>query len=107
RSRLEINRGQRDDRRGYRPSPPHFSATQKWLEDVGEPRQNRVEGVWIKQEVRHPGKRYEYEQCVDAVPDGFPSLGHGTEYCRIGSARKFSSSTFSLRLPCMRTKEVP
>jgi hypothetical protein len=60
----------------------------------------------MKQKVCHPGKRYEYEQCVDAVPDGFPSLGHGAEYCRIGSARKFSSSTFSLSLACVRAKGV-
>lgn len=74
-------------------------ASQTQLENLGQPRQNCVERVGIEEEVRHPGKRHQYEQCVDAVPDGFPFLGHGAEYCRIGLARKFS-----LSLACAPTK---
>lgn len=59
------------------------------LENLRQPGQTHVERVGIEQEVRHDQERYEDEQSLDAVPDGWPHFfRHGAEYRRIGLARK-------------------
>ena len=58
------------------------------LENPRQPSQTRVERVGVKQEVRHQQEWYEDKQSFDPVPDAWPHFRHGTQYGRIGLARK-------------------
>ena len=70
------------------PSPIHFSASLSPLENSGQPSQECVKRLRIEEEIRHTQKRYEDEQGIDPIPDGWPQFRHRREYRRIGPARK-------------------
>lgn len=58
------------------------------LENAHEPSREGVERFGVEQEIAHAQKRYEDEQSINPVPDGWPQFGHRAEYDRIGLARK-------------------